>query len=97
MSSYLRARVFNADGTPVSIANNPLAIDVLLNDSDSEGNTLTITDFTNPTNGSLTQNPDGTFKYISNLNFNGTDSFEYTVSDGNGGISTATVNIAIPD
>ena len=37
----------------------------------------------------------GTFAYLSSLNYNGSDQFTYTVSDGNGGTATATVTITI--
>ena len=68
---------------------------VLANDSDIDGDTLTVSAFTNPANGSLTLNADGSFTYIPNANYEGTDNFTYTVSDGNGGTDTATVNLAV--
>ena len=43
----------------------------------------------------MTLNADGTFTYTPNSNYNGPDSFTYQVSDGNGGTSTATVNIDV--
>ncbi len=64
-------------------------------DSDVDGDTLTVTSNTNPSNGYVTVNPVGTFTYTPNLNFNGTDSFTYTISDGNGGSDTATVTITV--
>ena len=33
--------------------------------------------------------------YTPNVNFNGTDSFTYTISDGNGGTDTATVSLTV--
>jgi T5SS/PEP-CTERM-associated repeat protein len=38
---------------------------------------------------------DGSFTYTPAANFNGADSFDYTVSDGNGGSATATVTITV--
>lgn len=96
-------------------------IDVLANDTDADINTgtggnpypgdrLTVTDYTQPTNGSVVLNPDGTFTYTPDDNFNGTDSFTYTVSDeaspwhlhglagffgGGGHTSTTTVTIGV--
>ena len=71
--------------------------DILLNDSDLEGDTLTVNTapITRPTNGSVTLNVDGTFIFTPNLDFNGTDSFVYEVSDGNGGTAQATVDIQV--
>jgi len=73
-------------------------IDVLANDSDLDGDTISIQSFTQPTSGTVTQNPDGTLKYTPDDDFNGTDSFTYTITDGNGGTDTATVTLAVtPD
>ncbi|MGO4913402.1 cadherin-like domain-containing protein, partial [Leeuwenhoekiella sp. W20_SRS_FM14] len=47
------------------------------------------------TNGNVTVNPNGTFTYLPNENFNGTDSFEYTITDTNGQISTATAIVTV--
>ena len=57
--------------------------------------TLSIASFTQPADGTLVDNGDGTFTYSPNADFNGADSFTYTVSDGNGGTDTATVNITV--
>uniref|UniRef100_UPI002610B880 Ig-like domain-containing protein n=1 Tax=uncultured Christiangramia sp. TaxID=503836 RepID=UPI002610B880 len=67
----------------------PVQIDVLNNDSDPDGDELTVTEVTQPGNGSAVINTDGTVTYSPNANFNGTDTFTYTISDGNGGTDTA--------
>ncbi len=73
-----------------------LAGTVLGNDSDPDGDTLTVSLLGGgTTNGSLILNSNGTFTYTPNANFNGTDSFDYTLSDGNGGTSTATVTLTV--
>ena len=71
--------------------------DLLQNDSDLEGDTLTVntTPISGPSNGSLTLEADGTFTYTPNLDFSGTDSFVYEINDGNGGIDQATVDITV--
>ncbi|WP_460242375.1 tandem-95 repeat protein, partial [Aurantivibrio infirmus] len=71
--------------------------DVLANDSDIDGDSLTVntTPVTDVANGTLTLNADGTFTYVPNANFNGTDSFVYEASDGNGGTAQATVTITV--
>jgi VCBS repeat-containing protein len=78
---------------------------VLSNDSDpNAGDTLTVTAIDTSgtvgvvtawhTDGSFTYDPNGQFEYLQAGNST-TDSFIYTVSDGNGGIDTATVTITI--
>ena len=69
-------------------------IDVLANDSDEENDTLTISAVGNPTNGSATIE-NGKVKYTPAADYNGNDSFTYTISDGNGGSATATVNVTV--
>ena len=69
-------------------------IDVLSNDSDTENDILTISTVSNPSHGNTTIE-NGKVKYTPNLNYNGSDSFTYTVRDGNGGTATATVNITV--
>ena len=69
-------------------------IDVLANDRDSDGDTLTIASFTAPAHGSVTKK-NQTLLYTPDKNYNGNDSFNYTISDGKGGKSSAKVNIKI--
>ena len=73
----------------------PVIIDVLSNDSDLDfGDILTVDSVTEGTNGSVSNN--GSYvTYTPATGFNGTDNFSYTVSDGNGGIDTATVNVTV--
>ncbi|MCO6439460.1 MAG: tandem-95 repeat protein [Phycisphaerae bacterium] len=68
---------------------------VLANDTDADGDPLTITGFTQGSNGAVVDNGDGTFTYTPNAGFNGTDTFTYTVDDGNGGTDTATVSVTV--
>ncbi|MEG3906415.1 DUF4347 domain-containing protein, partial [Microcoleus sp. w2-18aC6] len=55
---------------------------VLANDIDLDGDLRTATLVTNPNNGTLGLNKDGSFTYTPNPGFFGPDSFTYTVSDG---------------
>jgi hypothetical protein len=64
---------------------------VLLNDTDVEGNSLTVSSYTQPAHGTVALNPDGSFTYAPFANLNGPDTFTYTVSDGQGGSATGTV------
>ncbi|MBD1862995.1 MULTISPECIES: cadherin-like domain-containing protein [Trichocoleus] len=71
------------------------ATDLLANDSDTEIGELLITSFTQPGNGSLVGNNNGTYLYTPNSNFNGSDSFTYTVTDSNGGTASSTVTLSV--
>jgi VCBS repeat-containing protein len=71
--------------------------DLLLNDTDVDGDMLVVnsTPLSGPSDGTLLINADGTFTYTPAADFNGTDSFRYEISDGNGGVAQATVTILI--
>ncbi|GAA4451131.1 Ig-like domain-containing protein [Novipirellula rosea] len=73
----------------------PAATGLLLNDSDSDLDTLTAVLLSNPTKGSVSVLADGAFTYTPFANLNGPDSFTYRLSDGRGGNATGTVNITI--
>src|SRR5436309_3174892 len=77
-----------AEDTAVTIA-------VLGNDTDVDGDTLTVTGVGTPQHGSAATQPDGTITYTPGANYNGADSFTYTISDGHGGTATATVSVTI--
>ena len=68
---------------------------VLENDSDVEGDSLTVTDATDPLHGAVTVNPDGSFAYTPDDDYFGQDSFDYTVSDGHGGGDVGTVTLTV--
>jgi len=71
-----------------------VTISVLANDSDPDGDPLTIAAVTQPPNGSAVI--DGLqILYTPNTGFSGNDAFEYTASDGRGGESTATVRVEV--
>ncbi|HLZ77169.1 Ig-like domain-containing protein [Phenylobacterium sp.] len=73
----------------------PLTFDPRLNDTDPEGDALSIT-FLGTSPNSLTHlNPDGTVTYTANPGFTGADSFTYTISDGQDGTATATVHVTV--
>ena len=61
---------------------NPITGNVTTNDTDPDGPMTIITLVTNPTNGTIVLNADGTFTYTPNGNFNGPDGFTYQYCDG---------------
>ena len=77
----------------------PVTGSLLPNDTDPEGDNLVVstTPVDEPDNGAVSINPDGTFTYTPDPNFEGTDSFQYEVCDN--GIpslcDTATVTITV--
>ncbi len=85
------------DDSSTTDQGTPVIIDVLANDSDVEGDTLTVDSITQPPNGTVVDNGDGTVSYTPDVAFVGTDTFTYTVSDGNGGTDTATVSVVVND
>jgi len=84
------------DSATVAEDSGANTIDVLANDSDPDGDTLTITGVTQGAHGSVTNN--GTsVAYTPAHDFAGGDSFTYTVSDGHGNSATATVHVTVFD
>jgi hypothetical protein len=71
-----------------------VTIDVLLNDTDPDADSLTIASVTQAANGSVTFDGDSVV-YTPNADFHGGDSFTYTVSDGRGGTDTAAVSLNV--
>ncbi|MEM6319093.1 MAG: Ig-like domain-containing protein [Bacteroidota bacterium] len=74
-----------------------LTADLLSNDSDPDGDNLTIntTPVINPNTGTLTINPDGTFDYVPDPSFVGPVSFEYEVCDAGMPQACDTVGVMI--
>jgi hypothetical protein len=69
-------------------------ISVLNNDTDLDGDSLSVTAVTQPAHGSASRTV-SSVTYTPAANYNGSDSFTYTISDGNGGSATATVNLTV--
>ena len=101
-------------GTPALVACNtpPVANDaaattnedntvtITLSGTDADGDTLTFSVVSGPSNGVLgpivpTGPTSATVNYTPNANYNGADSFVYQANDGNGGTDNATVSITV--
>ena len=68
---------------------------VLANDSDPEGDSLTAVLVDGAAHGTLDLNADGTFSYVPDENYNGSDSFSYKASDGTSFSNVVTVSLSI--
>ncbi|MFE7506640.1 LamG-like jellyroll fold domain-containing protein [Promicromonospora sp. NPDC057488] len=68
---------------------------VLANDTDEDGNVLTATAVTQPANGRVTLEADGSFTYVSDDGYSGKDVFTYKASDGAATSAPATVTITV--
>lgn len=96
-------RLFNdpANGPPAAVddtattsEDNAVAINVLANDTDPDGDALTIISVTAAAHGSVVPSG-GSVIYTPNANYFGVDTFTYTADDGHGGTDTATVVVTI--
>lgn len=83
------------DDSATTQENVAVTVDVLANDTDPDGDALAVASVGTPTAGDATDNGDGTVTYMPDAGFYGTDAFDYTVTDGNGGSDTATVTITV--
>ena len=68
---------------------------VLSNDTDADNDSLTAVLAVGPENGNVFLEVDGSFTYVPDLNFSGTESFAYYASDGVDNSGNATVTIII--
>lgn len=75
-----------------------VTVAVLANDSDPDGDILTVSGVSDGAFGTVVNNGDGTVTYTpTDPAFEGTDTFTYDISDGNGGTDTATVSVTVGD
>lgn len=81
--------------TAVTDENASVGIAVLGNDSDPDGDPLTITGVTQGTQGGTAAINGVAVIYTPPPNWSGADSFTYTISDGRGGTATATVTVTV--
>jgi VCBS repeat-containing protein len=82
------------DDSATTPQDTAVTIDILGNDSDPDGDTLTLDSVGPAGSGSITDN--GTsVTYTPDPGFSGIDSFTYAISDGNGGTDTATVTVTV--
>ena len=79
-----------------TLAGEGVDIPVLSNDTDLDGDALTVTTWSEPSHGSLEWLSNGFARYTPEANYLGEDSFTYETEDDNGAVSnTGTVTISI--
>ena len=78
------------------VTNTPVDFNPLNNDTDVDGDAILLQSYSQPTHGVVSVNDhDGIFTYIPNVNFSGTDVFQYVISDGTGHTATGVVHINV--
>ena len=80
-----------AEDTPLSVA----APGVLANDTDADGDTLSVVVVDGPGHGTLTLDASGSFAYTPAANYAGPDAFTYRASDGVAVSNTATAHLTV--
>lgn len=73
----------------------PLTAPVLLNDSDADGDTLSVVLVSLPQHGTVTIDASGAVLYVPEAGFSGTDTFRYLANDGALDSDVATVTITV--
>ncbi|WP_441375418.1 Ig-like domain-containing protein, partial [Acinetobacter lwoffii] len=96
-----------SDDTYNTAFNTPVTLNPLANDTDADGNPLTITAINgvtltpgtaqqiNTPNGVVNIDAQGNITFTPNAGFTGQESFSYSISDGQGGSATATETINV--
>jgi outer membrane protein OmpA-like peptidoglycan-associated protein len=87
------APVANND-TATTTSGTPVTINVLANDTDPNGDTLSIVSFNQGNNGAVTQ-VGNNLVYTPVAGFTGADTFTYVITDPDGNQSTATVTVTV--
>ena len=100
--------IFEGGGTtnrdPVAVADvaaavrgTPVTVSVLGNDSDPDGDALTVISAITSGNSSVTVGADGVLTYMATGQTPATDTIVYTISDGRGGTATGQVSVSVTD
>jgi RHS repeat-associated protein len=84
----------NGDYTNVLVNSSNNALNPLVNDSDPNGDTLSLFSLATPNHGSVSRSGNVIY-YTPSSNYLGTDTFAYTVTDGLGGLSQSTITFYV--
>ncbi|MDZ5661737.1 ThuA domain-containing protein [Nocardioides sp. S-58] len=85
------------DDAAITTGGSAVRIAVLAGDTDPDGDPLTVESVTDPAGGTATLAPGGTVRYAPDDGFAGSDTFDYTVADGQGGTDTGTVTVTVTE
>ena len=98
----VRVEIVPVNDNPVAVADRvitsedtPVRIDALANDRDPDGDTMSLVEFTQPANGSVSAHPGGGFLYTPKPDFFGLDSFGYKIRDTHNTEGTNTVTVMV--
>ncbi|MCA9245856.1 MAG: tandem-95 repeat protein, partial [Planctomycetales bacterium] len=101
-TATIRVRVLEPNGAPIAaddsdstIENTPIVIDVKANDSDPDGDPITVIDVTDGTNGSVSITSGNNVRYSPDPGFVGTDTFTYTIEDDAGHTAVGNVTVVV--
>lgn len=83
------------DDTAQTTTGHSVVIAVLSNDSDANGDSLSVSGVASAAHGTVAINANGTLTYQPFAGYNGVDGFDYTISDGHGGSDTGHVTVTI--
>lgn len=72
-----------------------VTLNVLANDTDPDGDALTVIDLIQPANGTVTVASNGDVTYTANKGFSGVDTFTYQASDGELASNVGTVSVTV--
>ncbi|MFT5455988.1 MAG: VCBS repeat-containing protein, partial [Myxococcota bacterium] len=83
------------DAVEDTVLDVPPLFGVLANDSDADGDPMTVSLLASTSAGALVLDADGSFVYTPAADATGVDSFTYQIADGRGGLGTATATITV--
>lgn len=87
--------IANNDATETFV-DTPVSINVIANDYDPDGDPLSMPNLdSGPSNGTVSQNPDGSYIYTPATGFEGQDEFSYSICDPAGLCNSAVVTIVV--
>lgn len=95
VASVNDAPVANDDAVSVRLGRSATTSDLRVNDTDVDGDTLTVIAVSDGVSGTVVNNGDGTVTYTHAGGGEATDSFTYAVEDASGARGTASVDVTI--